>query len=508
MSEQLLPDARHSELLKAAEETIGLMNLPGIDPNSALAKVAADHAMNDNEVELVAHAVNNSSQLAHLQDSRPEDREKPFPLIDAERVKSTLAQQPPTNADQFTGSRYGTQEQRSDTAELGAEKGRDAIQIKDQLDKKSSYIPRRTEPDYEKILREGWGLSREKVAAAQIPSQPDPNLRDRALTKLNHAIEECRTQAYGARDKCARALDAIAIEMRKFDAPRWSSVEKIAWVQGVEPAFLDLCYNRVEPERWGPGERADLTKVAHPRRLYASDREQALAAQIVDACRLFKESADCMAAMRLLQEKLAQLSPAPTAMNQVGEATQLPGQSMTGQPVAGDLQDMPSILSDAGATQLAGEENPELEELAPAGTKIGAMFSANVDPGSIGRALHDAPAEFFASPDVMQQALGEGGEPGDIQTIIGQDARQGVRNVQARNQLQELMQDDVIGSYSIPDVVEAYNHALSVNPQFGHAELVSYIRHHLATQGAVGLDLQIRARPKTTAARPTEEGNL
>ncbi len=501
MSEQLLSDARHAELMKAAEETIGLMNLPGIDPDAALTKVAADHGMNDNEVELVAHAVNNSSQLAHLQDSRPEDREKPFPLIDSEKVKSTLDQQPATNADQFTGSRYGTQEERPETALLDAEKGRDAIQIKDQLDKKSSFIPKRQEPDYEAVLRAGWGLSQQKVAAAQVPQYTDPNARARILTKLSHAIEELRTLASGARTKCAHTLDAIAVEVRKFDAPKWSHVEKIAWVNGVEPAFLDLCHNRAEPDRWGSGERADFTKVAHPRRIYATDREQALAAQIIDAHRLFKQSADHLAAMKLLQEKQAALSPPPTTMNLVGETTQLPSQAATGQPVAGDLQDAADILPKPDTTQLQGEtpqsEMAEADELEPAGTKIAAGgIITNVDPGTIGKSLQDVPQQFFATPETLTDAFGEAGEAGNIQSILGQDVRQNLHNVRTQDRLQELMQDEVIGSYSIPDVVDAFNQALSVNPNFGHAELVSYIRHHLATQGGVGLDLQIRARPK------------
>ncbi len=56
------------------------------------------------------------------------------------------------------------------------------------------------------------------------------------------------------------------------------------------------------------------------------------------------------------------------------------------------------------------------------------------------------------------------------------------------------MEDEYIGGHSIPEVIEAYNAAMSVNPNFGRAELVSYIRQHLATQGAVPLDLQLRAR--------------
>jgi len=66
MSEKLMSDERHEHLLKSAEETVGLMNI-GIDPNAALAKVAEDKNLNDHEVDVVAHAVNNSKQLAYLQ---------------------------------------------------------------------------------------------------------------------------------------------------------------------------------------------------------------------------------------------------------------------------------------------------------------------------------------------------------------------------------------------------------------------------------------------------------
>jgi hypothetical protein len=85
MSLKFMPDSRHDELIKAASECIDLMNMD-ISPNTALKKVAEDFGMNDKEVVLVSHAVNNSKQLAHLQSADKEDKGSPFPLTNAQAV--------------------------------------------------------------------------------------------------------------------------------------------------------------------------------------------------------------------------------------------------------------------------------------------------------------------------------------------------------------------------------------------------------------------------------------
>ena len=64
---------------------IDLMNI-GSEPNSALRHVKKAFELNDNEVTLVSHAVNNSKQLSHLQNSDSKDKDKPFPLTSAEQV--------------------------------------------------------------------------------------------------------------------------------------------------------------------------------------------------------------------------------------------------------------------------------------------------------------------------------------------------------------------------------------------------------------------------------------
>jgi len=53
-------------------------------------------------------------------------------------------------------------------------------------------------------------------------------------------------------------------------------------------------------------------------------------------------------------------------------------------------------------------------------------------------------------------------------------------------------------------VVDSYNRAMSVNPRFGEAELTSYIRSDLATEGGVPLDLQLRATKSHFSGKDSE----
>ena len=461
MAERLMSDERHSELIKAAADTIGLMNI-GVDGNAALAKVAEDTSMNDHEVEIVAQAVNNSKQLAHLQTASPDKREEPFPLVDPEKVKSFKGQ-PPTNADDDTGDRYGTPDTPSRSAEQDIDQP-DAPEIQEDLRKAASatwiatdYRERKAAVDHAAVLREGWGLQQEKVATAQIRPATGDFAEFQKLSHYQIGIDEARRRALEAREEAESAITKLAYEMRLSNAPKWAAVEKAASALGVDSDVLDLLYSAARLEAFGE-PRADLTKTAGAR-CYVSPREK----EIVDLCvhvdSFIKLSAACSAAMSVYQQRY-----------QSREA------------------ELCGIQKEAAGDDLYPSEFVE-------GGQI------RIDPGEISGELNSAARDYFADPDVIT-AAGGAAVPGEvskdyssIQQVLGQPERQGIKNLEARARLENLMGDEYVGTHELPEVIDAYNAAMSVNPHFGDAELVSYVRQHLATKGAVPLDMQIRARP-------------
>jgi hypothetical protein len=116
----------------------------------------------------------------------------------------------------------------------------------------------------------------------------------------------------------------------------------------------------------------------------------------------------------------------------------------------------------------------------------------------VGTALGTAPQSILglgADPNaVVMNAAGLAKPEGfEANPMLDKTMRQDLANVDARGKLETLMQDHYISGHPLPEVIDAYNAAMSVNPQFGQAELTSYMRQHLASKGAVPLDLQVRA---------------
>jgi hypothetical protein len=74
-----------------------------------------------------------------------------------------------------------------------------------------------------------------------------------------------------------------------------------------------------------------------------------------------------------------------------------------------------------------------------------------------------------------------------------------MQNIDTRARLQSVMSDKYISGADLPDIIDAYNQAMSVNPRFGEAELVAYMRQALATNNAMPLDLLVRASKSHTS---------
>jgi len=453
MADNLMSDQRHTELMKAAEACIGLMNV-GVRPNPALAKIADDHHMNEKEVSLVSHAVNNSKQLAHLQTTSPEKREEEFPITDAEEVK-VIRTQPLTNAEDDPGDRYGPQDEKGETTKQKYHEN-DALDIKEELDKEaaasysenSDFRLQPSQPDAVSTLRSAWGLEK---GVPKLAEYEDPN----PFAKLDYyriGVEEARLKYAAARDQAISAINSLSESFRRVDAPRFAEFEKAAAATGVSRRTLDFIYEAGRLEKFGE-ERADLTqKLASP--LYITSKTNEYVQKSVCADNFLKEAIDASAALSVIKKRAEAASP------------KIAGDTPTGVP--------------------------------------GDIFKIDLDPQPAEEALSRAPSEFLGlGEDPVEGIRGIAGigeaEKDKKEPRLSQEATQEMANFEARAVLEELMEDPVVGGYSMPEVVEAYNAAMSVNPNFGKAALTSYMRQHLATEGAVPLDLQLRASPRTPA---------
>jgi hypothetical protein len=249
-------------------------------------------------------------------------------------------------------------------------------------------------------------------------------------------------------DAIYNELDGLNRTFRSPSAPKFALFEQAARHSGVDPAFIDLVYNAGDLDvlnvkrasTWiEPGEIMDVP------------REIMDALGSIDRIVSFTKTAgEALADVELLRAKYA-------AGDERGGKGGKGGFDVKLAP----LEVEPQTLSDAGQSVLGLSETPAADAQA---------FLGSAPPetgGSERRGLMDM------LPGASRQMVSESGE---------------------QLRLKRLMQDKYIGGHSLPDVVDAYNAALAVNPNFGDAELVSYVRQHLGTKGGVPLDLQIRAR--------------
>lgn len=454
MNEQVMSDQRHDILIKAAEECIGLMNI-GLEGESALAKIAEEQALNDNEVEVVATVVNNSKQLAHLQNSEPEDREKPFPLIDSENVKR-IKTQPTTNAEVETGDRYGKPEEMAETS-AQKQDAPDAVEIQDKIEKdaeEDAYVEERdfrkiAKVDHLGVLKEGWDLSPED---GRLPD----NRREPVSIPYKYAEEEARLKAAQAKDECMSLLDKLASTFRMADSPSFARIEQAALLRGVEPGTMDLIYKHAALDKFDVQRFDKETKTADDL-FYVSSAENAVIEDCVHADKLWKAAADALAAKDVMcQRKLAQEK---------------------------------ETLTDGGSPEFIDIGHPKWTPFSA---------SAKMDPVGMAAKGIESVSEVpgMLAEEQLADVVGDedAGGAKSVEDALPYGSRQQLRNRETQATIESLMEDEYIGGHSLPEVVEAYNAAMSVNPNFGKAELISYMRQHLATEGAVPLDLQIRAR--------------
>lgn len=426
----LLPsmsDARQDALIKCAERTIELMNA-GVHPNAALLKVAKDEQLNDKEVVLVSAAVNNSKAVSQLVNAeKPEDKEKPFLLTNAEVVNQNLYEAEPT---------VGKGEK-----QLAAENKKEAAARSNIED---GYYLDDSEPASATNLDAFFGVDtarpQAKVAALTVSDDlkidVTSGLFARAkLAAVKRAAGEASEAATAAQDAANVAYGKVATLMRRADAPRWNEVEKIARVLGVSDDGLDYIFNLAKLASFG--HTRDNTKVAG----------------VVECTRAVKDVADLALQAESFDKRAAACLDVVNHL--LGEHDRAEAK----------------LAADAGAEEAVNHVSTEIGELPDKLT---------------GAAFHNSKAV-----DLLGAATDSAGEAPQFDANhppLGAGTRQEAANIGGRTAIEKMMADDFIGHHPVTDVVAAFNRASSANPNLGEAELHALVKQDLASGGNVPLD--------------------
>jgi hypothetical protein len=440
----MAPD-RQDQLTKAAEDCIDLINI-GVEPNAALTKVAEDHIMNDKEVTLVSHAVNNARQLAHIQDNKDDERIAPLVL---------------TNAEEVLGLK--TKEQVASTSDKLEAKTdmKDAVDTKKTLDKTAHLKLANTRKRTEQVKKASVSASAVVTEHPTLKAE-DPDIFDK-LAEYSDVLEEARRTSNNAKDLAFAGIEKIANSFRSVTAPKFAEFEKIAKLYEISDEIIDMIYEVGNLEELG--HKRDMEKVASAR-VYTSTEVKRLVEDCVHVDTNYKTACDYLAAYEMLKEQRA--SEVADFIKKAKEDSGLvPG------------------YSQAVETFIPDKESFSNAEVLP--YKLTGLGSRGDEAGSVASGIFNTDLDAEIK------------EP-----IIKHEVRQSIENSKARSNLENLLRDRVVGSFPITDVVDSYNRAISINPKFGEAELTAFIRHDLSSGGNVPLDLMIKATKSHSGANDAE----
>jgi hypothetical protein len=343
-----------------------------------------------------------------------------------------------TNAELVNADRYGKASEDSASAEQDQDEP-DAVGIADKLQKEASasfvdtgdYRRRNTHSIDTEALRGAFGVTKmEKVAYSSLNVIHPSQAYD-------VGIDEARTRAAGSREKAFDLIKKAGLSFRNLVGPSFAEFEKVAEASDVPADLINIVYDSADLGRYGVPRAKQGVKTA---RVYTSREILGLVEMVKEAAQALDDCASALAAKSVLESHRAEL---------VKNAS----------PFSADLQFSPKGLD---------------EEVRSAPN---AYLGLGEDPHS-------------TLMDMAGETKPEGYDPS---ATLDRSTSQEVKNFDTQAELKSLMNDDYIGGYSAPEVIDAYNAAKSVNPNFGQAQLVSYMRQHLATGGGVPLELQVRA---------------
>jgi hypothetical protein len=288
------------------------------------------------------------------------------------------------------------------------------------------------------IIREAWGV---KAEARPVCNDKNP-YHEAGQWKV--AAEQASEEATKARDEAYSCLDKVASAFTRLDAPSWAEFEKVAQNLEIEPLIVDAVY-----------ELAGLECPRHAKvasgRLFIDRKMSNLVELVKTANKAMQASSDWLAVKELNLAKVAQLH------------SKLAGDKGEGGGASRFLA--PLAVGSAVGSALKGTQD-SLADVVDMGGEAKDVFSAT---GGIDAVIPASEAS------------------------LDQSSRQSITNSHSKATVEKLLKDTYIGKHDLPDIVEAYNKAMSVNPRFGDAEVAAFVRQDLATKGAIPLDLMIRA---------------
>jgi hypothetical protein len=284
-------------------------------------------------------------------------------------------------------------------------------------------------------LRESWGL--DKVGSTASPDYDDSNPYH-AVNQLKIASDQASMEALRRRDNACALIDDVASQFIRTNGPNFAEFEKAAHVQGITEDIVELIYQQ------GPAglglPRFDKTAAVEGR-LYVSPVVMELLKQAEEIDTLWQSSADYMAAQSVLNDQ---------------------------------IRDYEMKLAESPAVALDILENVT-KSTRDTGGSIGELGLGQDPVGLLGEA----------------SGVTVKSEKGDAD--ISQAVRQQRENARSKDKVESLMADPYISKHPVPEIIDAYNRALSVNSDFGDAEIAAFVKQDLASKGAVPLDLMVRA---------------
>jgi len=343
---------------------------------------------------------------------------------------------PLTNAELVNKDRYGPAGVDSDHAEQAKDQP-DAVEIADKLQKEAAA----SNQDFGDYRRRTSRTLTEDSVRAQLGIPSLAKVASNALSPVHPAqaydvgIDEARTRAASATDRAADLLRKVGSAFTHIIGPSFADFERVADASGVDATLVSAIYDDCDLAKYGAARWDARVKTA---RVYASQ-------DLVNLVEMVKQASECV-------DDAASALAAKAAFEGYRD---------------GILAKTAQVFSPGLSQEV--EKGPQ------------AYLGLGADPN---KAVMDIAGEYQPEGSMAD-------------AILPNSVTQELKNVDTQSQLKELLQDQYIKGYSLPEVISAFNAAKSVNPNFGNAQMTSYVRQHLATDGGIPLELQAR-----TAARP------
>lgn len=315
-----MSDTRQENLLKAASEVIDMVTMT-VDPDAALRKVAKAYDMKPKEIDLVSHAVNNALAYEHIHEADEHARSGPFPLTNAETVRSSLY---PDKVQEV--------EPISECLPL-AKNAESSYYVDDYLSQ--------PEADYDSVLSQAWFV--EKVANDRPTLAADPFAFER---RARHEIDELSIKIAQTQDGIMHELDNLRFTFRRVDAPDFDRIKTAAVMLGANTATIEAIADSVG--------RDGSVKVASGD-FEVDQREHELAQTIAGICKV----AEDLAEMSVTRDELIERCEAKIAQSFIGAASDAVGRLP--EDLTGTQADFSEQMRDAFTQVSEPKEKPVLD---------------------------------------------------------------------------------------------------------------------------------------------------